>query len=106
MRRGRCQTETSLVARVDAIFGNFDFRNPAEGEEELYEVLGRLLRGLFNDMGDSVGDRRLEHHALGMKAGQVDAYELPCLQHQSPKRILPLPGTKCKAFPLGAKAKG
>ncbi len=50
----------SLV-RVDAVGGNFDFGNAAEGEQELYEVLGRLFRSLFHNVGDRVGDRGLEH---------------------------------------------
>ncbi len=96
----------SLVARVDAVFGDFDFGNPTEGEQQLYEILGRLFRGLFHNMGDSVGDRRLEHHALGMQASQVDAHELPWLQHQFPRRILPLSDTKCKPPSHRAMAKG
>ncbi len=101
----KCQTDISLAARVDAVFGDFDFGNPTEGEEQLYKVLGRLFRGLFHDMGDSVGDCSLEHHALGVEASQVDAHELPWLQHQFTRRILPLPDTKCKRFQLGAMAK-
>ncbi len=50
----------SLVG-VDAVGGNFDFGNAAEGEQELYEVLGRLFRSLFHNVGDRVGDRGLEH---------------------------------------------
>jgi hypothetical protein len=92
----------SLLVRVDAVFRHFDFGDPTEGEEQLYEVLGWMFRGLFQDMGDSVGDRGLKHHALGMEAGQVHANELPCLQHWTTRIILPLPDAKCKLFPLAA----
>jgi hypothetical protein len=101
--RDKREKNISLAACVNAVFGDFDFGDSAEGEEKLYEVFGRLLRGLLHDMGDGVGDRGLEHHALGMEAGQVNAHELPRLQHQSPRRILPLPDPKCKVSPLGAR---
>jgi hypothetical protein len=41
---------------VDAVGGDFDFTNATEGEQELYEVFGRLFRGLFDNVPDGVGD--------------------------------------------------
>jgi len=58
-----------FLVRVDAVGGDFDFGDAAEGEQQLYEVFGRLFRGLFHNVADSVGDRGLEHHALGLQAG-------------------------------------
>jgi hypothetical protein len=87
--RGESQTDISLRAGVDTVFGDFDFGNSTEGKEQLYEVPGRLFRCLFYNMSHSVGDRCLEHYALGMQTSQIDSHELPWLQHQSPGRILP-----------------
>src|SRR5229473_1904893 len=70
-----------LLVRVDAVGGDFDFGNAAEGEQKLYEVLGRLLRSLFYNVGNRVGDGGLEHHALGLQAGKVHTHELSGLQH-------------------------
>jgi hypothetical protein len=72
-----------LFVGVDAVGGDFDFGDPAEREEQLYEVLGRLFRGLLHDMGDGVGDRGLKHHAFGLEAGKIHAHELACLEHES-----------------------
>src|SRR6266436_7829503 len=58
-----------FLVRVDAVGGDFDFGNATEGEQQLYEVLGWLFRNLFHNMPNSVGDRSLEHHALGLQAG-------------------------------------
>ncbi len=80
---GPGQVLCGLLVGVDAVGGDFDFGDPAEGEEQLYEVLGRLFRGLLHDMCDSVGDCRLEHHTLGLEAGQIHAHELAWLQHRS-----------------------
>ena len=66
---------------MDAVGGHFDFGNAAEGEQKLYEVLGWLFRSLFHNVGNSVGDRGLEHDALGLQASQVDTHELARLQH-------------------------
>jgi len=60
---------------------------------------------LFEDVGESIGDRCLEHHTLGLEAGQVHAYELTWFQHLCPFRgpsrtILPLLETKCKLLPI------
>ena len=87
-----------FLVGVDAVGGDFDFSNAAEGEQKLYEVLGRLFRSLFHDMADSVGDRGLEHDALGLQAGEVDAHELARLQHDS--KIVPLRAVKCKESPM------
>jgi len=54
---------------VDAVSGDFDLGNAAEREQEFYEVLGWLLRSLFHNVTNSVGDRGLEHHTLGLQAG-------------------------------------
>jgi hypothetical protein len=82
---------------VDAVGGDFDFGNATEGEQELYEVLGWLFRSLFHNVADSVGDGGLEHHTLGLQAGQVHTHELARLQHDS--KILPLRAVKCKPSP-------
>ena len=79
---------------VDAVGGDFDFSNAAEGEQELYEVLRRLFRSLLHDVANSIGDRGLEHDAFGLQAGQVDTHELAWLQHDS--KIVPLRAVKCK----------
>ena len=58
----------SLLAGVDAVGGNFYMGDAAEGEEEFHEVLGWLFGGLFDDVGDSVGDCGLEGYAAGIEA--------------------------------------
>jgi hypothetical protein len=54
---------------VDAVGGDFDFRNAAEGEQELNEVRGWLFGGLFDNVGNGVGNGSLEHDAFGLEAG-------------------------------------
>jgi len=58
-----------FLVRVDAVGGDFDFGNAAEGEQKLYEVLGRLFRSLLHNVANCVGDRGLEHDTLGLQAG-------------------------------------
>jgi len=58
-----------FLVRVDAVGGDFDFGNATEGEQQLYEVLGWLFRGLLHNVANGVGDRGLEHHTLGLQAG-------------------------------------
>jgi hypothetical protein len=65
---------------VDAVGGDFDFGNAAEGEQELNEIPGRLFGDLFHNVGNGIGDRGLEHDSLGLKAGQVHAHELAGLE--------------------------
>ncbi len=91
----RHKARGSLV-RVDAVGGDFDFGNAAEGEQELYEVLGWLFRSLFHNVGNRVGDRGLEHYALGLQACKVYAHELSGLEHNSDTKIFPLRAVKCK----------
>jgi hypothetical protein len=68
---------------VDAVGGDFDFGNAAEGKQKLYEVFGRLFRSLFHNVGNGIGDRSLEHYAFGLKAGEIHTHELPGLEHDS-----------------------
>ncbi len=91
---------------MDAVGGDFDFGNAAEGEQKLYEVRGWLFRSLFHDVGNSVGDRGLEHYALGLEAGEVYAHELAGLEHDSYRKIVPLRVVKCKAFRMIPEACG
>ncbi len=81
---------------MDAVGGDFDFGNATEGEQKLYEVLRRLFRSLFHDVGNRVGDRGLEHHAFGLQAGEVHTHELARLQHDFYTKILPPRVVKCK----------
>src|SRR5260370_39344279 len=85
-----------FLVGVDAVGGDFDFGNTTEGEQELYEVLGWLFRSLFHNVGNSVGDRGLEHHTLGLQAGKVHTHELAGLGHDSSMKILPPRVVKCK----------
>ncbi|SRR6266478_2985272 len=94
----RCNRTSGSLVCVDAVGGDFDFGNAAEGEQKLYEVLGWLLRSLFHNVGNSVGDRGLEHHTFGLQAGEVHAHELAGLEHESYTRIVALRVVKCKAF--------
>src|SRR5229473_5551960 len=95
--RHRCNQTGRLLVCVDAVGGDFDFGNAAEGEQKLYEVLGWLFRSLFHNVANSVGDRGLEHHTLGLQAGQVRTHELARLQHDS--KIVALRAVKCKPSP-------
>ncbi len=85
---------------MDAVGGDFDFGNAAEGKQKLYEVLGRLFRSLFHNVGNGVGNRGLEHHTFGLQAGKVHAYELARLQHDFYTKILPPRVVKCKPSPM------
>jgi len=55
-------------------------RDAAEGEEEFYEISGRLFGGLFDDVSDGVGDRGLEGDATGVEACKVYPNELAWLE--------------------------
>jgi hypothetical protein len=68
---------------MDAVGGDFDFGNATEGEQKLYEVLGWFFRSLFHNVANSVGDRSLEHYALGLQASKVNTHELAGLEHDS-----------------------
>jgi len=70
----------TLLAGVDAVGGNFYMGDAAEGEEEFNEILGWLFGGLFDDVGDGVGDCGLEGYAAGIEACQVYADELAWLE--------------------------
>ena len=72
-----------FLVRVDAVGGDFDFGNAAEGEQKLDEVLGWLFRSLLHNVANSVGDRGLEHHALGLQTGKVHTHELAGLENGS-----------------------
>jgi hypothetical protein len=89
-----------LLVRVDAVGGDFDFGNAAEGEQKFYEVLGRLFRSLFHNVANSVGDRGLEHHTFGLQAGKVHTHELARLRHDCYTKILPPQVVKCKPSPM------
>ena len=83
-------------AGVDAVGGGFDFGDAAEGEQELDEVGGRLLGGLFDNVGNGVGDRGLEHDALGLEAGEVHTHELSGLECRGHGKMVPPEAVKCK----------
>jgi hypothetical protein len=78
----------SLVA-VDALGGNLDLTNATEGEQKLYEVLRRLLRGLFDYVTNGVGDRGLEHYSLSLKASKIHTHDLARLEHADDHPTLP-----------------
>jgi hypothetical protein len=86
---------------VDAVRRDFDFGNASEGEQNLHEVYGWLFRGLSHNVSNSVGDRSLEHYALGLNAGKVHTHELARLEHHFCTKILPPREVKCKAFTMG-----
>jgi len=88
-----------LLVGVDAVGGDFDFGNAAEGEQKLYEVLGRLFRSLFYNVANGVSDRGLEHDTLGLQAGKVHAHELAGLEHHFSTKILAPRGVKSKLSP-------
>ncbi len=83
-------------AGVDAVGGDFDFGDAAEGEQELHEVRGRLVGGLFHNVGHGVSNRSLEHDALGLEAGQVHTHELSGLECRRHREIVPRRAVKCK----------
>jgi hypothetical protein len=51
-------------------------------------------------MTNSVGDRSLEHHTLGLEASEVNAHDLARLEHRSCTKILPPREAKCKVFAM------
>src|SRR5690242_849054 len=76
-----CFLEARLFVWMDALSRDFDFGDPAEGEQQLYEILGWLFGRLLHDVADSVGDCGLEHHTLRLQASKVHTHKLPRLQH-------------------------
>jgi len=66
--------ESQLFVGVDALGWNFDFGNTTEREQQLYKVLWWLCRGLFHDVTDSIGNRRLKHHTLGLETSQIHTH--------------------------------
>jgi hypothetical protein len=76
----RLDSCASLVA-VNAVGGDLDFANTTKRKQKFYEVLGRLLRGLFDDVPNGVCDRGLKHHAFGLEASKVNAHDLARLEH-------------------------
>jgi hypothetical protein len=62
------QERSVLFVCVDAFSRNLDFSDSAKGEQQLYEVLGRLFRSLLDDVANGVGNGRLKHYALGLEA--------------------------------------
>ena len=86
---------------MDMVDGDFDFGNAPEGEQKLYQVPGWLFRSLFQHVANSVGDRSLEHYALGLQASKVHTHELTGLEHDSCTKILQLRDVQCKSFPMG-----
>ena len=81
------ELSVSLVA-ADAFGGDLDFADAPEGEGELYEVLGRLFRGLFHNVPNCVGDRGLEHYSLGLEASKVHPHDLARLEHSQNHPVL------------------
>ena len=96
-RTGRSDSQSR--ASVDAVGGDFDFGNTAEGEQELHKVRGRLFGGLSDNVGNGVGNRGLEHDALGLEAGQVHTHELSGLECGCHRKIVPPRAVKCKLSP-------
>src|SRR6266478_7356009 len=94
--RHQCNQGGRSRACVDAVGGDFDFGDAAEGEQKLYEVLGWLFGGLFHDVGNRVGNRGLEHDALGLQAGEVHTHELSGLECRAHMKIVPPRAVKCK----------
>src|SRR5438045_9796902 len=70
-----------LLAWVDAVGGDFYLGDAAEGEEEFYEIGGRLLGDLFDDVGYGVGDGGLEGDSAGAEACESYADELAWFEH-------------------------
>jgi hypothetical protein len=93
-------------APSDAVGGDFDFGNVTEGEQKLYQVLEWLFRHLFHNVANSVGERSLEHYALGLPASKVHTRELAGLEHDSWTKILQLRDVKCRPFPIGSCSAG
>jgi len=58
---------------ADAVGGDFDFGDAAEGEEEFNQVFRRRVGRLTDDVTNGVGDRGVEQDALNLDAGEVDA---------------------------------
>ena len=91
---------------MDAVCGNFDLGNAAEGEQELHEVRGRLFGGLSDNVGNGVGNRSLEHDALGLEAGQVHTHELSGLECRGHRKIVAPRAVKCKPRAAKKRANG
>ena len=81
---------------MDAVGGDFDFGDAAEGEQELDEVGGRLFGGLFDNVGNGICDCSLEHDALGLEAGEVHTDELSGLECRGHRKMFPPQAVKCK----------
>jgi hypothetical protein len=51
---------------------------------------------LFHNVGHGVGDRGLEHDALGLEAGEVHTHELSGLERCGHRKMVPPEAVKCK----------
>ena len=77
----RWRSGMGLLAWMDAVGGDFYLGDAAEGEEEFYEIGGRLLGDLFDDVGYGVGDGGLEGDSAGAEACEIYADELAWFEH-------------------------
>ena len=83
---------------VDAVLRDLDFSDPTERKQQFDKVLGRLLRGLFHYVADSVGNCCLKHHTLGLQTSEIHTNELAHLQHYPCRKMLSPSETKCKLY--------
>src|SRR5437870_6869952 len=76
-RNGSLTEFFSSFLAFDPLGRDFDLVHALEGKQQFDEELGRIFRGLLNDVANRVGDGGVEQHALHLHAGQVDAHHLP-----------------------------
>jgi hypothetical protein len=64
----------------DAVFRHFDLGDSSEGEEQLDQILRRILGSLAHDVADRGGYGRVEQDASGLHSGEIHAHCLSRLK--------------------------
>jgi len=76
------------LSRAHAIGGNFHLADPAERKKQSDEILGRVLRRLFDDVADRVGDGGVEGYLLDLHTREVDADQLSRLERSFDRSLV------------------
>ena len=89
---------------VDAVGGHFYLGDSAKREDEFYEIFWRLLRGLLENVADSVSNGGLEGDASRVESRKVYANELAWLEDCVHRQMFTLSLGKCKSAVPGHRA--
>jgi hypothetical protein len=68
---------------ADAVGRDIHFADTLEREQQFYEELRGILRGLTDDRADGIGDGGVEEHAFDHHSRQIGADALARFEHGS-----------------------